>query len=55
MQPNHVPGPCRQPCYFARSMAGPLFAAMHLNANLPAAYFGVPTTQVVEVGLEVEI
>jgi KUP system potassium uptake protein len=32
-----------------------LFATMHLNANLPAAYFGVPTTQVVEVGLEVEI
>jgi KUP system potassium uptake protein len=32
-----------------------LFAAMHLNANLPAAYFGVPTSQVVEVGLEVEI
>ena len=32
-----------------------LFAAMHLNANLPAAYFGVPTPQVVEVGLEVEI
>ena len=33
-----------------------LFAAMHLNANLPAAsYFGVPTTQVVEIGLEVEI
>ena len=31
------------------------FAAMHLNANLPAAYFGVPTAQVVEVGLEVEI
>ena len=31
-----------------------LFAAMHLNANLPAAYFGVPTSQVVEVGLEVE-
>jgi KUP system potassium uptake protein len=29
--------------------------AMHLNANLPAAYFGVPTAQVVEVGLEVEI
>jgi KUP system potassium uptake protein len=28
---------------------------MHLNANLPAAYFGVPTSQVVEVGLEVEI
>jgi KUP system potassium uptake protein len=32
-----------------------LFAAMHLNANLPAAYFGVPVAQVVEVGLEVEI
>ena len=32
-----------------------LFATMHLNANLPAAYFGVPATQVVEVGLEVEI
>jgi KUP system potassium uptake protein len=33
-----------------------LFAAMHLNANLPAAsYFGVPTAQVVEIGLEVEI
>jgi len=32
-----------------------LFAAMHLNANLPAAYFGVPCAQVVEVGLEVEI
>ena len=27
-----------------------LFAAMHLNANVPAAYFGVPTGQVVEVG-----
>jgi KUP system potassium uptake protein len=32
-----------------------LFAAMHLNANLPAVYFGVPATQVVEVGVEVEI
>jgi len=32
-----------------------LFAAMHLNANLPAAYFGVPPSQVVEVGVEVEI
>jgi KUP system potassium uptake protein len=32
-----------------------LFATMHLNANLPAAYFKVPTKQVVEVGLEVEI
>ena len=31
------------------------FATMHLNANLPAAYFGVPASQVVEVGLEVEI
>jgi KUP system potassium uptake protein len=32
-----------------------LFATMHLNANLPAAYFGVPPAQVVEIGLEVEI
>jgi KUP system potassium uptake protein len=32
-----------------------LFAAMHLNANLPAAYFGVPAAQVVEAGLELEI
>jgi len=32
-----------------------LFAAMHLNANMPAAYYGVLTSQVVEVGLEVEI
>jgi KUP system potassium uptake protein len=32
-----------------------LFATMHLNANLPAVYFGVPAAQVVEVGLEVEI
>src|SRR5262249_16061204 len=32
-----------------------LFAAMHLNANLPAVYFGVPPAQVVEVGVEVEI
>jgi KUP system potassium uptake protein len=32
-----------------------LFSAMHLNANLPGAYFGVPPAQVVEVGLEVEI
>ena len=32
-----------------------LFSTMHLNANLPAAYFGVPAAQVVEVGLEVEI
>jgi KUP system potassium uptake protein len=32
-----------------------LSATMHLNANLPAAYFGVPAAQVVEVDLEVEI
>ncbi|MBV9252510.1 MAG: KUP/HAK/KT family potassium transporter, partial [Acetobacteraceae bacterium] len=32
-----------------------LFASMHLNANLPATYFGVPAAQVVEVGVEVEI
>ncbi|MGD0104389.1 MAG: KUP/HAK/KT family potassium transporter [Rhodopila sp.] len=32
-----------------------LFATMHLNANLPAASFGVPTAQVVEVGIEVDI
>jgi KUP system potassium uptake protein len=32
-----------------------LFATMHLNANLPAAYFGVPAGQVVEVGLEIEM
>ena len=32
-----------------------LFATMHLNANLPAVYFGVPAPQVVEVGVEVEI
>ena len=30
-------------------------APVYLNANLPAAYFGVPTGQVVEMGLEVEI
>jgi KUP system potassium uptake protein len=28
---------------------------IYLSANLPAAYFGVPSAQVVEVGLEVEI
>jgi len=32
-----------------------IFATMHLNANRSAAYFGVLTSQVVEVGLEVEI
>jgi KUP system potassium uptake protein len=39
----------------ASGMAGwrkSLFATMHLNANLPAAYSGVPAAQ---VGLEVEI
>jgi KUP system potassium uptake protein len=46
------------PCGHARGMAfwrKCLFAAMHLNANLPATYFGVPAAQVVEVGMEVEI
>jgi len=28
---------------------------MHLHANFPSAYSGVPTAQVVEVALEVEI
>ena len=28
---------------------------IYLSANLPAAYFGVPPAQVVEVGLDVEI
>ena len=32
-----------------------LFAAMLLNANHPAAYYGLPAAQVAEVGLEVEI
>jgi KUP system potassium uptake protein len=32
-----------------------LFATLHLNADLPAPYFGVPVVQVVEVGLKVEI
>jgi KUP system potassium uptake protein len=32
-----------------------LFSAMHLNANRPAAYYGVPAARVVEIGLEVEI
>jgi KUP system potassium uptake protein len=46
------------PCGTAKGMAlwrKSLFAAMHLNANLPAAYFGVPAAHVVEVGVEVEI
>lgn len=30
-----------------------LFATMHLNANLPAVYFGVPAAQVVEVDVEI--
>ncbi len=64
----HGVDPERITYYFRRVMVVPrddvpgmalwrkeLFAAMHLNANLPAAYFGVPTPQVVEVGLEVEI
>jgi len=32
-----------------------LFAAMLLNANRSAAYYGLPLAQVVEIGLEVEI
>ncbi len=32
-----------------------LFATMLLNANRPASYYGLPLTQVVEIGLEVEI
>ena len=32
-----------------------LFAMLHLNANRAAAYYGVPTAQVVEIGIEVEI
>jgi KUP system potassium uptake protein len=64
----HGIDPDRITYYFRRVMVVPrgkvpgmavwreeIFAAMHLNANLPAAYFGVPTAQVVEVGLEVEI
>ncbi|MBV8578576.1 MAG: KUP/HAK/KT family potassium transporter [Acetobacteraceae bacterium] len=60
--------PCQITYYFRRVMVvargkvpgmskwrQSLFAMMHLNANLPAAYFGVPVAQVVEVGLEVEI
>ena len=32
-----------------------LFSAMHLNTHRHAAYYGVPASQVVEIGLEVEI
>ncbi|MBV9783626.1 MAG: KUP/HAK/KT family potassium transporter [Acidisphaera sp.] len=32
-----------------------IFSAMHLNAHRNAAYYGVPASQVVEIGLEVEI
>ena len=32
-----------------------LFAMLHLNANRAAAYYGVPTARVVEIGIEVEI
>jgi hypothetical protein len=28
---------------------------LHLNANRAAAYYGVPTARVVEIGIEVEI
>jgi KUP system potassium uptake protein len=32
-----------------------LFTAMHLNADRAAAYFCIPTHQVVEIGIEIEI
>ena len=32
-----------------------LFSMLHLNANRAAAYYGVPTAKVVEIGIEVEI
>ena len=32
-----------------------VFAMLHLNANRAAAYYRVPTAQVVEIGIEVEI
>jgi KUP system potassium uptake protein len=32
-----------------------LFTMLHLNANRAAAYYGVPTARVVEIGIEVEI
>jgi K+ transporter len=48
-------GPVRVLGSLFRRLRKSLFATMHLNANLPAAYFGVPAAQVVEVGLEVEI
>ena len=51
-------GPDKHPALGVPGMAvwrERLFAAMHLNANVPAAYFGVPIGQVVEMGLEVEI
>ena len=32
-----------------------IFSAMHRNSHRNAAYYGVPATQVVEIGLEVEI
>jgi KUP system potassium uptake protein len=32
-----------------------VFAFMQRNAERSAAYFGIPTSQVVEIGLEVEI
>jgi KUP system potassium uptake protein len=32
-----------------------VFAFMQRNAERSAAYFGIPTTQVVEIGIEIEI
>ena len=32
-----------------------LFAFMQRNAGRSAAYFGIPTAQVVEIGIEIEI
>jgi KUP system potassium uptake protein len=32
-----------------------LFAFMQRNAERSAAYFGIPTAQVVEIGIEIEI
>ena len=42
-------------CSISASWKPRTFAMMHLNANLPVAYFGVPPAQVVEVGIKVEI
>jgi KUP system potassium uptake protein len=32
-----------------------VFSMLHLNANRAATYYRVPTAQVVEIGIEVEI